>query len=76
MHQKTLFRGLAVMVVALIAVVFVTALARRKSKESSPMQDLSGAVGFSLFSTLPTDLSYASISTHLSPIHRRSGPAV
>ena len=41
MHQKALFRGLAVMVVALIAVVFVTALARRKSKESSPMQDLS-----------------------------------
>ena len=41
MNRERMFSGIAVMVVAFIAVAVVTALARRGSKESSPMQDLS-----------------------------------
>lgn len=40
MTKKRIFRGLAVLAVAFIAVAIVTALSRRGSKESSPMQDL------------------------------------
>jgi hypothetical protein len=41
MTKERMFRGLAILVVAFIGVAVVTALARRESKESSPMQDLS-----------------------------------
>ena len=41
MNQKRLFCGITVLVVAIIAAGLVTALARRGSKESPPMQDLS-----------------------------------
>lgn len=41
MDQKTLFRGLAVTIVAFTAVAVATVLARRESGGSSPMQDLS-----------------------------------
>ena len=41
MNQKRMFRGIAVLVVAIIAAGLVTALARRGSREGSPMQDLS-----------------------------------
>ena len=40
MTKERMFRGLAVLVVAFVAVAVVTALARRGSKEGSPMQDL------------------------------------
>ncbi|MDQ3667393.1 MAG: hypothetical protein M3410_12605 [Acidobacteriota bacterium] len=41
MTKERIFRGLAILVVAFIGVAVVTALARRESKESSPMEDLS-----------------------------------
>lgn len=41
MNRERMFRGAAVVVVALIAVAVVTALARRGNKGGSPMQDLS-----------------------------------
>ena len=41
MNQERMFRGIAVMVVAIIAAGLVTALARRGSREGLPMQDLS-----------------------------------
>lgn len=40
MTRERMVRGLAIPVVAFIAVAVVTALARRENKESSPMQDL------------------------------------
>ncbi len=41
MSQRKRFRGIAVLVVAIVAAGLVTALARRGSKETPPMQDLS-----------------------------------
>ena len=40
MNKERMFRGIAVMSVAFIAIAVVTAVARRESKESSIMQDL------------------------------------
>ena len=41
MSQKRRFRGIAVLVVAIVAAGLVTAIARRGSKDTPPMQDLS-----------------------------------
>src|SRR5437867_12931683 len=41
MNQEKMFRGIAVLVVAIVAAGLVTALARRGSKGGSSMQDLS-----------------------------------
>src|SRR3989454_4878563 len=41
MSQKKRFRGIAVLVMAIVAAGLVTAIARRGSKETPPLQDLS-----------------------------------